>query len=70
MRAQGWTKTDSRSRRDLARALGRITEELAHLQDELHLEACTRHICHYARVAAMDTRGGMETKRTARVASS
>ena len=27
----------SRSRRDLARTIGRIAEELAHMQDEVHL---------------------------------
>src|SRR5215471_1375347 len=50
MRAQGWTKTGSRSVKNLARTLGSIAEELAHMQDELHLRATTRHISYDARV--------------------
>jgi hypothetical protein len=55
--------------KDLAGTGGRITEELAHLQNELHLEASIWHISYHAGVAAMDTPGGMETERTARVTS-
>lgn len=65
----GLNKNRHAFRENLAVTGGRITEELAHLQHELHLHASTRHISYHAGVAAMDARGWLETERTARTAS-
>src|SRR2546428_10137709 len=52
-------------REDLSWTIGTIAEELAHMQDELHAEACTWQIGYHASIVAMATFGWTATERTA-----
>src|SRR5229473_8383826 len=53
-------------RKDLPDAVSSVTKEPAHMQDELHTEACAGQVCHHASILAMAALGRTKTERTAR----
>ena len=72
---QGLTKTNPYTRpgfykgweslgKNLAGTVHRLAEELAHMQDEWHTEACARQIGYHASRVAMSAFSGTETERT------
>src|SRR6266700_4949048 len=50
--------------KNLAGTIYAIAEELAHMQDELHAQACAWQIGYHASIVAMSTFGWTETERT------